>query len=192
MKISDLDAFNVIPPTRVFPCRVIAVSSGVAGVALLIKQFITGGLPAAALLLLLLVASFTALRRVRLTVVRLTVADPLTPIIAGFLINAGGWLAVMIGLQQGAHWSVISVGVLMVGAGQGVSAGSLKGFILSPLHRRQKMITAVISLLSAGVCLVVEAFSSATEGLHLAVALLIDLSLLGAIYTKIVRDDDQA
>lgn len=187
MKITDLDALNVIPPTRVFPCRVIAVSSGVAGVALLIKQFIMGGLPAAALLLLLLVASFTALRRVRLTV-----ADPLTQIIAGFLINAGGWLAVMIGLQQGAHWSVISVGVLMVGAGQGVSAGSLKRFILSPLHRRQKMITAVISLLSAGVCLVVEAFSSATEGLHLAVALLIDLSLLGAIYTKIVREDDQA
>lgn len=184
MKITGLVTHNLIPQGRMFPCRVIAVSSGVSGGALLVKQIITGSQPGGVLLLLLLVVCFMALR-----LVKLHLTDPLTLIMAGFLINAGGWLALLLGLQQDAYWTVMSVGVVMTGAGQGVVAGSLKELTLPPQGKLQVMIMVVGCLLSAALCLGVEAFSSTTEGMRYAVALLIDLSLLGALYTKIVRED---
>lgn len=187
MKITGLVTHNLIPQGRMFPCRVIAVSSGVSGGGLLVKQIITGSQPGGVLLLLLLVAYFMALR-----LVRLHLADPLTQMMAGFLINAGGWLALLLGLQQDANGAVVLVGVVMAGMGQGVVSRSLTGLTLPPQSKLQTMIMVVGCLLSVAICLGVGALYDTTEGMRYAVALLIDLSLLGALYTKIVREDQGA
>lgn len=120
-----------------------------------------------------------------------------TRIWLGFLIHAAGMLLVIIASRDVQHASLWIAGVIASGWGQGVVFRAVKGkrrmgtgAVGSTRYRAGLRLSMMIVL--AGICLLIPLRFVGMTGFPYAFALLFDVSLLGALYAKIVQHDSGA
>lgn len=118
----------------------------------------------------------------------------LTRIRLGFLISAAGLLCLILAFRGMYSWHSLMPGVIVSGLGQGIVsraiAGKRNGNAVSARFAKSRAgVMTTVALLSSGICLAIPLQFAGLSGFPYAFALLLDLSLLGALYIKITEDD---
>lgn len=104
----------------------------------------------------------------------------LSGMLRGFLLIAVGMLLLVVAFHapHNAYW--VMAGIMISGLGQGMVGRAVSG-----QERRYRALLLLSGVLTVAVCLIVTSQFSGLSGFSYAFALLLDLSLLGAITTKI-------
>lgn len=166
----------------------LALSVPVAAGALLLKTENLLGIGATLMLLTALALAFlggAALARLR----PLRNRPALAILRYGFLLAAAGWLLMLLMLFGGHGWPALLPGIALGGLGQGVAyrtaVGEQAG--LAVACRLTTVVTIVAVVVAAS--LVQTYAASGVKGSCFALALLVDLALLGALMARIAERD---
>ncbi|MBH2983648.1 hypothetical protein I5M90_09730 [Serratia marcescens] len=165
----------------------LALSVPVAAGALLLKTESLLGIGAALMLLTALALAFlggAALAGWR----PLRERPALAMLRYGFLLAAAGWLLTLLMLFGGHDWLVLLPGIALGGLGQGVAYRTAVGEGALAVARR---LTTVVTIVAVGVAvLLVQTYAApGARGSCFALALLVDLALLGALMARVAERD---
>lgn len=166
----------------------LALSVPVAAGALLLKTENLLGIGAALMLLTALALAFlggAALARWR----TLRNRPALAILRHGFLLAAAGWLLTLLTLFGGHGWPALLPGLALGGLGQGVAYRTAVGEkgALAVAYRLTTVVTLVAVVVA--VSLVQTYAAPGVRGSCFALALLVDLALLGALLARVAERD---
>lgn len=192
--ISVPDAFPPAEEARIHAG--ILLSSGLAAqIVLILKLSVWGNLLISLALLALLVIAFTGgvylaqwrvLQR-KSTLIRLR---------HGFLISAAGLLLLLAASRNLPDWLPLLAGILLSGLGEGMVANTaMKRGKKAGCHRYTPGLMSALLLIGAALAVtaavLLQTRFPGTEGFPYAFGLLLDLSLLGALYVRIIESDSR-
>ncbi|WP_419686425.1 hypothetical protein ACN2W4_23870 [Serratia marcescens] len=166
----------------------LALSVPVAAGALLLEAESLLGIGATLMLLTALALAFlggTALARWQ----PLRKRPALAMLRYGFLLAAAGWLLTLLMLFGGHDWPALLVGIALGGLGQGVAyrtaVGERTAFAVA--CRLTTVVTSVAVVVAA---LLIQTYAApGARGGCFALALLVDLALLGALMARVAERD---
>ncbi|BEO66921.1 hypothetical protein SMQE31_24290 [Serratia marcescens] len=166
----------------------LALSVPVAAGALLLKTENLLGIGATLMLLTALALAFlggAALARLR----PLRNRPALAILRYGFLLAAAGWLLMLLMLFGGHGWPALLPGIALGGLGQGVAYRTAVGeqAVLAVACRLTTVVTIVAVVVA--VSLVQTYAAPGIKGACFALALLVDLALLGALMARVAERD---
>lgn len=113
----------------------------------------------------------------------------------GFLISAAGLLLLLAASRDLPHWLPLIAGILLSGVGQGIVGNAVmkggkktwnSGY--TPGLMATLLITGVVLAVTAA--LLLQTSFAGTAGFPYAFGLLLDLSLLGALYVRIIESEN--
>lgn len=168
----------------------LALSVPVAAGALLLKTESLLGIGATLMLLTALALAFlggAVLARWR----ALRNGPALIVLRYGFLLAAAGWLFTLLMLFGGHDWPALLPGIVLGGLGQGVAYRTAVGEkgALAVAYRLTTIVTITVVVVAA---LLVQTYAAPEiKGVCFALALLVDLALLGALMAQVAERDGE-
>lgn len=112
-----------------------------------------------------------------------------------FLINAAGLFLLLVACTQANNKSLLLMGTVISGLAEGAGLATILCGEARQLYRarpaRCRLAALIIAIsLAVMTCLRIQAAFAETAGFPYAFALLLDLALLGALWIKIMRDEN--
>ncbi|EPR1089239.1 hypothetical protein ACX2XH_002904 [Serratia marcescens] len=168
----------------------LALSVPVAAGALLLKTESLLGIGATLMLLTALALALAFLGGAALAAWRpLRNRPALAMLRYGFLLAAAGWLLTLLMLFGGHDWPALLAGIALGGLGQGVAYRTAVGE--RPAFAVACRLTTVVTIVAVVVAaLLIQTYAApGVRGSCFALALLVDLALLGALMARVAERD---